>query len=227
MPLSANTANVVTLAETAQDLRVSMWLYQVTAGDESDVLKINVATLSYRTLTFNANTNTALMPTGPMQFVAGEQVIGGTSGAVAYVRDWNATTGKLVVTAVSNGTFSGTEVVTGQYYGKSITLTSITTPTYVLELNSIWFSISAGASVGLQWGNTTPSYATFAMLAGTGYRTKQSLTSMSMNPTNSSALVNPNGNLYISTYGIPNKGTYWIEALFKKTQGFSGIPQLS
>src|SRR5437868_12164377 len=124
MPLTANTANVAILHESTSAVRVSMWMHQNLTGDEADVLKVNVATLTSRTLQLNTATAAP-----PQSFAQGEQVTGGTSAAIGFVRDWNAAT-KVLTIILSSGVFSGTEVVTGAQIGTSITLTSITTPTY-------------------------------------------------------------------------------------------------
>jgi hypothetical protein len=82
MPLSANTATVTILSEDSAHARVSLWLYQQLVGDEADVLKVNTATLSSRTVVLNAT------PVGKA-FMQGEQITGGTSGAIGFVRDYS------------------------------------------------------------------------------------------------------------------------------------------
>jgi hypothetical protein len=128
--------------------------------------------------------------------------------------------GKLTV-IVNSGVFTN-EVVTGAISGETLTVTSITTPTYVVDVSSIWYSVSSGAMVGLEWGNSTPSFASFTMLSGNGFLSKQNLPCRFAPAVTGPA--SPNGNLYVSTYGVGIKGGYHIVLDLHKEAGFSQRP---
>jgi hypothetical protein len=131
-------------------------------------------------------------------------------------------TGKLNA-VISSGVFQN-EVVTGATTGETLTVTSITVPTYVVDVSQIWYSVSGTAVVGLQWGNSTPAFASFAMLAGTGALTKNVMPGRFAPSAFVAALPNPNGNIYLSTYGVAAKGTYHIILDLHKQAGFSQRP---
>lgn len=214
MPLAANTANVAILHEDSNHARVSMWLYQNTAGDESDVLKVNTATLTSRLVTLN-------FTAAAKNYLQGEQVSGNTSAAVGFVRDYQQLTGKLNV-VMSSGVFQNGDLVTGATSGETAVINTITTPTYVVDVDSVWYSVLSPALVALEWGNSTPSFASFAMLSGNGFLTKQNLPGRFASSV--SGLPNPNGNIYISTYGVGAKGGYHIIIDLHKAAGFSQRP---
>lgn len=219
MPLAANTANVHILVDDARRTVVKLWLHQDTAGDEADVLKVNVATLAARTLIL-ATTNVATQQSG---FVPGEQVTGGTSGATAFVVFWTpsslAANGALTVTS-NSAAFTNGETITGAVSGHSAVLANpaTTVPTYVLDITSIWYSISAGAKVDLVYddgGTKRPILPLF----GNGYYGKNDF---GVKVPNNTAV--PNGNLYVSTYGVGAKGGYSIIVELKKVKGFAPRP---
>jgi hypothetical protein len=212
MPLAANTANVQILVDDSKRVLAKLILHQDTAGDESDVLKVNVATLANRTLILNSN-NAAI---AGRSFLVGEKITGNTSGAVGYVLTHDPVAQKIRI-VVDSGTFSGTEVVNGAG-GFFETLLSITTPTYLLDIDEVWYSVTGTAKVELAFddnGTKKP----FLHLAGTGTYSRNTFSTKI--PNNSAV---PNGNLYVSTYGVGAKGGYCLLVELRKQAGFAPRP---
>lgn len=218
--LSANSTVVQVLKDTAQVVVARLFFHATPANDESSVLKINCETLSYRTLTLTH----AAVTNGPFQ--AGEKLVGATSGAIAYFVE-RSTANQILVTQVT-GTFSNTEVVNGtRNPNTTVTMSANTiTPARLLSLKSVHWAIVSNnqnveAKVGLEFANATV-FQTALMCSETGEIGEHfsGWVKTKILPT----VVSPNGNLYISTYGLPDKGGYEIQVELRKEQGFAEIP---
>lgn len=218
MALSANTANVQILEDNSTTTVVKMWLHQQTAGDEADVLKVNTATLVGRTIQLQTSNGAP----GQSGFQLGEKVTGGTSGAVGYVLSWerpSATANGQLSVVVDSGTFQTSEVISGtQVPTYAPTILNITTPVYMVHIRSISYSVNGTAKVELAFddsGTKRPA----VILSGSGYIGANELPSRIPN----TAAV-PNGNLYVSTYGVGNLGGYTVIVELRKGTGFASRP---
>jgi hypothetical protein len=168
---------------------------------------------------------TGSQPNDIYGFVPGEPLTGLTSGAIGYVRDWNPSIGRLNV-VVDSGTFAAAETVQGNTFNNSIIVASIIVPTYVVDVTSVTYSVTgANAKVALEWANSSAS-VTMTTLSGSGYIGRNNNNNLSMRFTLAQvpALTNPNGNIYISTYGIPAKGGYSVLLELRKAAGFAQRP---
>lgn len=212
--LAANTATVTILQESASSVLVSLMLHQDTAGDESSVLKVNTATLTSRTVTLNFNGNF-----GPYGYVPGSTITGLSSGAIGTVRSYNARDGKLDV-ILTSGTFT-TENINGSTLNTTATVASVTVPTYFVDVHQVWYSVNGIGKVGLEFANAT-TFSTALTVSGNGYFGPSQLPGLLKS--SQTALVNPNGNLYVSTYGTPAKGGYSLVLELRKAAGFSPKP---
>jgi len=211
--LSSNTANVIILEDTTQIVSARLFLHQASTGDESSVLKINASALNYRTL--------LLQMSGITPYWVGEKLVGNTSGAVGYVVD-NPGGSNVVTITVESGTFQAAEPLRSEIQKvNTFTISTITTPAYRLDLQSVWFSISGTAKVGVEFANGS-AFGTALLLAGTGYYGRNEL--QAKLPANS-IIPSANGNLYISTYGVANLGGYSLTIELKKSSGYAGRPQ--
>jgi hypothetical protein len=220
MALTANTANVQFLADDARHTLVKLILHQDTAGDEADVLKVNVSTLVGRTLILNT---TAVALPSYSTFVPGEKLTGGTSGTTAYVCQWIPSTATVngAITVTSNSAaFTNGETVTGEKSGLSVVLTAAgtTVPTYLIDIESVWFSVTGTGKVELAFDDAGTKKPVLH-LNGTGYYGRNQLSSAFPN-----IMAVPNGNLYISTYGVPAKGGYCLIVDLRKQAGFAPRP---
>jgi hypothetical protein len=197
-------------------------MHQDTAGDESSVLKINCETLAYRTLVL---THSAARVTG---FLPGDKVVGATSGATGFLVEQPAAN-QVLVTNVT-GTFGAAEVVNGTRTSPNVSFTTsaaVITPARLLSIKSASWSVTSNnqqveAKAGLEFANSTV-FSTALMLSEVGdfgeAASGWAKTKIFPLP------VNPNGNLYVSTYGIPANGGYHIFVELRKEQGFAPVPQ--
>jgi hypothetical protein len=220
--LTANTTIVQILKDTPTEVVARLFLHQNPAGDESSVLKINCETLSYRTFVLVHNQARVA------GLQAGDKVIGATSGAVGYVVEQPAAN-QVLVTNVT-GAFSAAEVVNGTRSTPNATFTTssaVVTPARLLSIRSASWMLTSNnqqveAKAGLEFANSTV-FSTALMLSEVGdfgeAASGWAKTKIFPLP------VNPNGNLYVSTYGIPANGGYHIFVELRKEQGFAPVPQ--
>jgi hypothetical protein len=219
MPLTANTTVTQVLLDTAQRLVLKVAHHQHTAGDLSNVLLVNTATLAFRTYVLNT-ANTAIEP--GYTFVPGEQVVGATSNAHGYVVSWKPPAsvaggnGALAVT-VESGVFQA-EDVTGTLLNRTIAVTSVTTPTRLLSIAGVTWNVQSPAKVELAWGDGA-SYKTALILSGTGYMGKNEFP---IDITNDATA--PNGNLFMNTYGVGALGGFSLILDLRKHAGFAARP---
>lgn len=219
MPLAANTTVTQVLSDTASRVVLKVVHHQHTIGELSNALLVNTATLAYRTFTLNT-ANTAIAP--GYGFVPGEPVVGETSNAHGYVVSWKPPVsavggeGALVVTAES-GVFQA-EDVTGALVGRTIAVTSVTTPTRLLSISGLSWNVQSPAKVELTWGDGA-GYKTAIILSGTGYMGKNELALAITNDASA-----PNGNLYMNTYGVAALGGFSLFLDLRKHAGFAARP---
>jgi hypothetical protein len=220
MAFTSNTAQTQILLDTSTQLLAKFMYYTADGTNESDVLKVNVETLSCRTfeLTIANTANAAFQP--------GDLVTGVTSNNTGYVSEWRSTTNTLVITETS-GAFTNAEVLTLNRTNKLVPTTgTVVTPTRQIEINSIWHSVTGGAmSIELGFNgvhaNTTAYVHPVMMLSDSSYFGKNALPAQITNPA-----LNPTGNFSISTYKTEAHTTlsYTVIVQFRKTQGFAQRP---
>lgn len=217
----ANTVAINQVLEDGSSRVMTKHIYHAnTAVQEADVLKVNVATLSSRTLILNT-TNAAA---GMVQygFVPGEMVTGNTSNAHGFVIGWVppvGANGGILTVMVANGTFSGTEQVTGDRMKTTMPLASVTDPTHLIHIESIWWSVQGTGKVEVEWGGAGSTYKTAMVLAGEGYWGDNALNGIISND-----IASPNGNVYVSTHGLAAGGGYSLILRFQKGAGFAQHP---
>jgi hypothetical protein len=223
MAITGSTANVQILIDTPTRT-VAKFLYHTATGvDETDALKVNVATLAYGAHTL------VLRDTTPV-VIPGAVVTGATSNASAYVVDWQRATNTVLVTSLTGNTaFADNEVLTFTFGSTTATVNSaasgaFATPVRNLDITSIWYSIAPNNMVvelefGGAYANSTVYYSTAMLLAGSGYFGKNALPAQVDN-----AVLNPTGNFYISTHNAQNKASYTVIVEFRKTTGFAAVP---
>lgn len=215
MALSANSVFSQVLEDTPAYAVIELGYHPESAADETDVLKVNTASLVGRTVALKTDTK----PAGGVGFTPGEQITGNTSGAIAYVTSWQPGANTLyAVYAPGSEEFSGTENVDGQMIKTRVQLTSVVVPTYIVDIRSIWYDVHGG-KVELEWGDGA-GFKTIITLSGQGYFGKNALGTSLRN--NASA---PNGNIYITTHGLPaHTGGYSIVLELAKRDGYAQRP---
>lgn len=214
MALAANTALIHILEDSTKKTVVKLVYHAQSAADEADVLKVNVATLSNRTQILHIDTaDPATLFFAPDELITAN----GGSGATGRVTDWNPVTGNLTVVLVGANNFTGTDAVIGsRQYTEEVDLDAAVTPTYLLSIESITWNVVGDGKVELEWGNSSPAYATAITLAGNGYYGRNLF-----GPPIPNNIASPNGNLYVSTHGTPAKGGYSMVIELRKDAGFS------
>jgi len=206
--------------------------YDSSANDEVSVQKVNCEALLYRTfivIPSQYNYDTIGFPPGVLI-----QSANATSNTTAYVCDTFAN-GALLVTQVANSTVTGNAInasafVVGDIYtcprtgvNASLTVSSVVTPARLIDIESIWYSISgAGTIVGLEWSGTNSSGNVFATTAkllteGNGYYGRNELQMEIV----ASAAANTDGSIYISSYNMTSGGAYDITLEIRKSVGFA------
>lgn len=215
-----NTANSVQiLSDSATRTVVKCIYFTSDATEETNVLKVNVETLAYRTFT------TVLQARVPVR--AGQTITGATSNATAIVSEWNASTNTIVFTNFSGNTaFAQNEVLTFTYGNSTIaaantvaSASAFGTPTRILDITSVWYSVDTDMTVQLGFGgdNGSPYVAPAMFLTGSGYFGKNALPAQVLNDATS-----PTGNFYISSaVQGSSKGGYTVIVEFRKRQGFA------
>lgn len=226
MAITSGTANVQILIDTSSRL-VARFLYFTSNGaNETDSLKINVATLSSKAFSLVvANSKVNVLP--------GALVVGATSNAHAIVSEWNKAVNTAVITNLTGNTaFADNETLTFTFGNTTLgtcnskSSSAFLTPARNLDITSVWYSISAGMTVELGFGgahaNSLPYVAPSMLLSGAGYFGKNALPAQLDNP-----VLNPTGNFYISTYNdgaVSNTLSYTVITEFRKTAGFVAVP---
>lgn len=217
-----NTANSVQiLSDSATRTVVKCIYFTDNATEETNVLKVNVETLAYRTFT------TVLQSRVPVR--AGQTIHGATSNATAIVSEWDASTNTVVVSQFSGNTaFAQNEVLTFTYGNTTIatantvaSASAFGTPTRILDITSVWYSVGLDMTVQLGFGgNNGSAYVAPSMfLAGSGYFGKNALPTQVTNDATA-----PTGNFYISSSigdGNAVHAGYTIIVEFRKRQGFA------
>lgn len=219
MAFTSNTAQTHVLLDTSTQLLAKFMYYSADGTAESDVLKVNVETLSCRTfeLTIANTANAAFQP--------GDLVTGVTSNNTGYVSEWRRTTNTLVITETS-GAFANAEVLTLNRTSNLVPTTgTVVTPARALEITSVWHAIT-GTNMSVELGfngvyaNNTAYIHPTMMLAGNGYFGKNALSGSIPSPA-----LNSTGNFSISTYQQgTGKASYTLIVQFRKGQGFSQRP---
>lgn len=228
MPLTANTATIEILDEDTSRVVVKLMTYK-TLGDESDVLKVNAASLLGITTMLVSNTvNRSLLGWPP--FVQGEEIVGATSGARGWAGDWQqeGANSILSVTYTTAGAtkFNGTEVVganttyANTRVSRVMTLIAVVEPAHYLDIDGITWSITANgtAARSVEIGFQGTSNTTVLILAGSGYMGKNNLPAKIKNN-----VAGANGSILVSTHGFAAGDSYTIILELRKRSGF-GTP---
>ncbi len=216
--LSANANSVVILSESADHVLVKLFMYQHGNGGESSQLKVNAETLTHRTQILVVNPGTA-------RFVPGSVIhdTTGNSNATAVVC-YSTAANTIVVTQITGNTgFTTSDQITAQLEGGgTANVFSVTNPPRQLTIDSVQWQVGEGnnATVSLEFANSS-AFETAFVASESGYFGRNELDAPIVP---SSALVNQNGNLYVSTYGIIGGGGYSIVVSLRKRQGYAEAP---
>lgn len=216
MPYTANTATIQILDDSSSHVIAKLHMYQHSAGNETDVLKINVNALTGRTqtLTIDDGTRDAV-------FHIGETVTDiANATCIGYVSHWKFPTLSLVLansaSPVGNsvtllGTRGGTVLVKGD--GASM-------DTARLSLRSLTWSVTGNTLTRtiLQWeGN--PNTEILAVGTGTGYIGRNTLGTTIPNDANAAT-----GSILVSTLNMPALSGYTLILECAKVLGFETRP---
>lgn len=217
MPITSGTANVQILVDTPTRT-VAKFLYFTAGGTpEADTLKVNAAALAF-------GAHTLVLRNNNVQVISGAVVSGATSGASAYVVDWQRATNTVLVTQLTGNTaFADNEVLTFTFANTVATVNSaasgsFATPTRNLDITSIWYSVMPGMLVELGFTGAS-SNSPSVLLSSSGYFGKNALPTQIDN-----AAASPTGNFYIATPVAGANTGYTVIVEFRKTTGFAAVP---
>lgn len=217
--LAANSVNVQILSDSTSKTVVKLTYFQKTAGDENSQLKVNVATLVGRTLILT----TSNVDTPGAGFLPGEKLTQNSNSAIGHVLSYKSATaaanGSLTL-VIDNDGFAITNSTTGNIvgaYGFSANVVAVTNPTYLLDIVSVRYAITpaSNVAVALEFANSSAQTAA-VVLSGSGYIGKNELPTSIHNK-----VASTDGNLYVSTAGIPVNGGYTLIVELRKSQGFA------
>ena len=217
--LTANANSIQFVSEDATHVTVVLLLHQASAGNENSVMKINASNLQYATETLTINPGTARFVPG--DFIHANAAGSNASGYVCY----NINANTIVVTKVTGNTaFAIDDVITGNREQDGVAnVTHVVSGPYQLNIDNITWSITDDtngpeAKVGLEFANTSNTQTAYFLSDSGNYGRNQFDEPIAPN------VVAGNGNLYVSTYGMPAGGGYAINIRLRKYLGYASVP---
>lgn len=214
MALTGN-ANVViqTLNDNALRYTAKLLYHTANGTQESDALKVNVATLTGKV--FSIDTNTVVVGYG---FAPGETVTGETSNATAVVLDWSG--GNILRLVNATGIFEAGENIIAGRFNTTIVANSINIGTYRTAIRGlIWDIHTVGAKVELAWGNSSAKVAAMTLSGQGSIGGKYQFPTIITNDVPAT-----DGNLYLSTFGLAANSGYTLIVELSKGEGFGQPP---
>jgi len=218
MAITSGTANVHILTESAQHATVRCLYYTSNGTDESDVLKVNTATLTHKTVALTTATRLGI-------FQSGDTVTGQTSGKTAQIVEWRRSANTIVVTNAS-GAFTDGEDLTTTVTGSTAALAASSASLNLvreLAIRSIWYSIDPDMTVelGFKGAPGESAIAPAVLLSGSGYFGKNALAGQIIS--NAPGIgTSADGSFYISTYTTSSaKAAYTVIVDLVKLRGYA------
>ena len=218
MAITSGTANVHILTESAQHATVRCLYYTSNGTDESDVLKVNTAALTHKTVALTTATRLGI-------FQSGDTVTGQTSGKTAQIVEWRRSANTIVVTNAS-GAFTDGEDLTTTVTGSTAALAASGASVNLvreLAIRSIWYSIDPDMTVelGFKGAPGESAIAPAVLLSGSGYFGKNALAGQIIS--NAPGIgTSADGSFYISTYTTSSaKASYTVIVDLVKLRGYA------
>ena len=218
MAITSGTANVHILTESAQHATVRCLYYTSNGTDESDVLKVNTAALTHKTVALTTATRLGI-------FQSGDTVTGQTSGKTAQIVEWRRSANTIVVTNAS-GAFTDGEDLTTTVTGSTAALAASSASLNLvreLAIRSIWYSIDPDMTVelGFKGAPGESAIAPAVLLSGSGYFGKNALAGQIIS--NAPGIgTSADGSFYISTYTTSSaKAAYTVIVDLVKLRGYA------
>ena len=218
MAITSGTANVHILTESAQHATVRCLYYTSDGTDESDVLKVNTAALTHKTVALTTATRLGV-------FQSGDTVTGQTSGKTAQIVEWRRSANTIVVTSAS-GAFTDGEDLTTTLTGSTAALVASSASLNLvreLAIRSIWYSIDPDMTVELGFKGAPGEEAIVpaVLLSGSGYFGKNALAGQIIS--NAQGIgTSADGSFYISTYTTTDaKAAYTVIVDLVKLRGYA------
>jgi hypothetical protein len=221
MPITADTAVTQILIDNPTRVVGKFLYYSLSGTPHADVMKVNVAALSY-------GVHKVVLTSRNVEVLRGAVMVGTSSSASSIVVDWLASSNTVVVgelTGATSYTNGETLTFTGGGADTAVTATAnaataFTTPDRNLDITSVWYSVSPTMVVELGFASSTGAANTTSLiLSGSGYFGKNALPLQLDNPT----LTAPTGNFFIGAPVVPAKTAYSIIVEFRKTEGFADV----
>jgi len=216
MAITTGTANVHILTESAQHVVARCLYYTSNGTDEADVLKVNTASLTHKTVALSTATRLGV-------FQSGDTVTGLTSGTTAQIVEWRQTANTLIITNAS-GAFTNGENIRTIVTNNTVALAASNASLNLvreLAIRSIWYSIDSDMTVELGFKGSDGVVSPAVLLSGSGYFGKNALAGQIVS--NSPGIgTSADGSFYISTYTTSNaKAAYTIIVDLVKLRGYA------
>jgi len=216
MAITTGTANVHILTESAQHVVARCLYYTSNGTDEADVLKVNTASLTHKTIALSTATRLGV-------FQSGDTVTGLTSGTTAQIVEWRQTANTLIITNAS-GAFTNGENIRTIVTNNTVALAASNASLNLvreLAIRSIWYSIDSDMTVELGFKGSDGVVSPAVLLSGSGYFGKNALAGQIVS--NSPGIgTSADGSFYISTYTTSNaKAAYTIIVDLVKLRGYA------
>ena len=216
MAITTGTANVHILTESAQHVVARCLYYTSNGTDEADVLKVNTASLTYKTVALSTATRLGV-------FQSGDTVTGLSSGTIAQIVEWRQTANTLIITNAS-GAFTNGENIRTIVTNNTVALAASNASLNLvreLAIRSIWYSIDSDMTVELGFKGSDGVVSPAVLLSGSGYFGKNALAGQIVS--NSPGIgTSADGSFYISTYTTTSaKAAYTIIVDLVKLRGYA------
>ena len=218
MAITSGTANVHILTESAQHVTVRCLYYTSDSTDESDVLKVNTAALTYKTVALTTATRLGV-------FQSGDTVTGQTSGKTAQIVEWRRNANTIIVTNATGAFTNGEDLKTTLTGSTAALAASSASLNLVRELaiRSIWYSVDPDMTVelGFKGAPGESAIAPAVLLSGSGYFGKNALAGQIIS--NAPGIgTSADGSFYISTYTTSSaKAAYTVIVDLVKLRGYA------
>ena len=215
MAITTGTANVHILTESAQHVTVRCVYFTSNGTDEADVLKVNTATLTHRTVALTTATRLGV-------FQSGDTVTGLTSGTTAQITEWRSTANTLIITNAS-GAFTDGENIRTTVTNSTVALAATNASLNLvreLAIRSIWYSVDPDMTVELGFKGSDGAVSPAVLLSGSGYFGKNALAGQIVS--NAPGIgTSADGSFFISTYTTTSaKAAYTVIVDLVKLRGY-------
>jgi hypothetical protein len=219
----------VQIVKDTGDAAIVRLTFTSAGSQESGVVKVDPATLANRAYTLAVNSNTSLWSVGSNGFVPGEYVRNANAALFsAQVISFDPIAALFTLINVTDAGHANGDIVVGSLTRNQVPLLAAAanaTPA-ILDIESIAYAVTGNGTVSVTFLGANSNVATAAVLSGSGYFGKNALATIITPAANNdaNAAFTANGQIAVTTSGIPSGGGYTILLELRKTRGFAFVP---